>query len=157
MRRLVGLLLLLASSAILLTACGGGSGSSSSAGTGNDEKEWTAEVGRVMTEGEKTVDPAEEKINAATTRKALEGACRAYGQRLTSVAANLDETEAPQACSSVKSHIVGYLREFGSITSELGHQSGLDEKKFDALVKEDTTAGQTFAATMERIGSKGHC
>jgi ABC-type glycerol-3-phosphate transport system substrate-binding protein len=142
---------------VLLTACGGGSGSSSSGTAGNSEKEWIAETGAVMTEGEKTVDPAEEKINAATTRAALEAAYRNYATQLGAVASKLDSTEAPRACASVKSHVVGFLREFGAITGELGHQSGLDEKKFDALVGADTKAGQTFAATMERIASRGHC
>jgi hypothetical protein len=137
---------------VLLTACGGGSGSST-----NNEEEWAAEVQTVMTEGEKTVESAEEKINAATTRKTLEAAYRTYAQRLASVASKLDDTEAPQSCSSVKSHVVGFLQEFGSITGELGHQGGLDEKKFDALVEEDATAGQTFAGMMEKIGAKGHC
>lgn len=155
-RRLAAVLALLLVP-ILLTACGGGSGSSGSTGSGNDETQWTAEVQEVMTEGEKAVVPAERQINAATTRKALEAAYRAYAAKLAAVASRLDATEAPQACSSVKSHVVGFLEEFGSITGELGHQSGLDETKFAALVEADTTAGQTFAAMMERIGSKGHC
>jgi hypothetical protein len=151
MKRLAAVLALLLVP-VLLAACGGGTGS-----TTNNEEEWAAEVQAVMTAGEKTVDPAEEKINAAKTRKTLEAAYRTYAQRLAAVASKLDATEAPQACSSVKSHVVGFLQEFGSITGELGHQSGLDEKKFDALVKEDATAGQTFAGMMEKIGSKGHC
>jgi hypothetical protein len=151
MKRLVPALALLLV-AILLAACGGSSGSST-----NNEEEWAAEVQKVMTGGEKSVESAEDKINAATTRKTLEAAYRTYAQRLSAVASQLDETEAPQACSSVKSHVVGFLQEFGSITGELGHQGGLDEKKFDALVKEDATAGQTFAGMMKKIGSKGHC
>jgi hypothetical protein len=119
--------------------------------------EWATEVQAVMTGGERAVVPAERKIDAATTRRGLEAAYRGYAARLAAITSKLEETEAPPACSSVKSHVVGFLREFGSITGELGHQSGLDEKKFDALVKEDATAGQTFAAMMERIGSKGHC
>jgi hypothetical protein len=149
-RRAAALVLILG--ALLLAACGGGSGSST-----NDEGQWVEELQTVMTAGGKTIEADEEKINSATTRKSLEAAYRAYAGRLAAVGAKLRDTEAPAACSSVKSHVVHSLTEFGSITGELGHLSSLGEQQFDALVRQDTAAAQAFAKMMEGIASKGHC
>jgi hypothetical protein len=137
---------------LILAGCGGGSGSST-----NDEGAWTSEVQAVMKESEKTVGAAERQIDSATTRKSLEAAYRTYAARLSKVTSGLRDTDAPDTCSSVKSHLVAFLQEFGTITGELGHQSSLGQKQFDTLVREDTTAAQAFAGMMERIGSEGHC
>jgi hypothetical protein len=138
--------------AVLLACCGGGSGSSTS-----DEGQWMKEMQKVMTEGGKSIEADEEEINSATTRESLEAAYRAYARRLSAVASRLSGTEAPSACSSLKSHVVHSLQEFDSITGDLGHLSSMREKQFDALVKQDTAAAQAFAGMMERIASKGHC
>ena len=93
MKRLVPALALLLVSA-LLAACGGGGSSSST----NNEEEWAAEIQSVMTQGEKSVESAEEKINAATTRKTLEAAYRTYADRLESVASKLGDDTAAITC-----------------------------------------------------------
>ncbi len=155
MKRLASVLALIAIS-VFLVACGGGGGSSGNGG-GNDEAAWVKEVEAVMDEGGGAIEGAEEKINSAKTRKSLEAAYRSYAAQLSTVASKLGETNPPADCESVKSHVVGFLKQFDTITAELGRQSALPQAKFENLVEEDTSAAQAFAGLMERLGSKGHC
>lgn len=146
-----------------VAACGGGSGTGSSGTTSaaavpSVETAWAKEVEKVMRRFENHVSArAVEQIHTTSSHYLVEPIYRSYGAALTKLGDELEATEAPAACVSLRKRMAVDGHALGQLTTKLGHESQVDQEEFSSLVVQQEAKMHRYGHDLTEITYKPHC